>query len=252
MPGLKRPVRLIHLSDLHASDVVPDSLIEDAIEMAVVAKPDAIAVTGDFITTADGFDRRFLVKQLTRLGNTAPTFAVLGNHDGGRWASTRGGFLTAEYLAAVLAEAGIDLLHNRSARLPGSGLQLAGVGDLWSDGVNASAAFANADPALPTIALAHNPDTKDLLAASQWHLMLSGHTHGGQVVMPITGLSPAPVQDRRYIAGLKDWNDRWIHVSRGVGNARGFRFNCRPEVTLLELSGSSDPGSRRTALPPLT
>ena len=65
--------------------------------------------------------------------------------------------------------------------------------------------------------------------------MLSGHTHGGQVVMPITGANPAPVSDRRYVEGLKPWRDRWIHVSRGVGSIKGVRFNCRPEVTLLRL-----------------
>ena len=53
--------------------------------------------------------------------------------------------------------------------------------------------------------------------------------------MPIFGLSPAPVRDKRYVKGLKPWNNRWINVSAGIGNIDGVRFNCRPQVNLLEL-----------------
>jgi predicted MPP superfamily phosphohydrolase len=83
--------------------------------------------------------------------------------------------------------------------------------------------------------LSHNPDTKVFVADYRCDLMLSGHTRGGQVVAPVLGISPAPVWDRRYVAGLKRWRDRWIHISRGIGNIRGVRFNCRPEVTRIRL-----------------
>jgi hypothetical protein len=85
--------------------------------------------------------------------------------------------------------------------------------------------------------LAHNPDSKDILGAYPWDLMLCGHTHGGQVRLPIVGPAFAPVRDKRYVEGLKPWNDRLIFVTRGVGNYVGVRFNCRPEVSLLNLVG---------------
>jgi predicted MPP superfamily phosphohydrolase len=65
--------------------------------------------------------------------------------------------------------------------------------------------------------------------------MLCGHTHGGQCQIPFVGAPFAPIQDLRFLEGLQPWNDRWIHVTRGVGNLHGLRFNCRPEVNLLNL-----------------
>jgi predicted MPP superfamily phosphohydrolase len=67
--------------------------------------------------------------------------------------------------------------------------------------------------------------------------MLSGHTHGGQVLVPLVGTRFIPVQDKRFIAGLKEWNGRQVYVSRGVGSLAGVRFNCRPEVTVLQVTG---------------
>jgi predicted MPP superfamily phosphohydrolase len=96
------------------------------------------------------------------------------------------------------------------------------------------------------ILLAHNPDTKDFLRDTpdflarkqpqdNWRLMLSGHTHGGQVGIPGLRGHLAPVLDRRYLDGLGRWNDRWVHVSSGIGNAHGLRLACRPSITLLNL-----------------
>ncbi len=65
--------------------------------------------------------------------------------------------------------------------------------------------------------------------------MLSGHTHGGQVVLPFLGERFVPVRDKRFIAGLKQWNGRQVYVTRGVGSIRGVRVNCRPEVTILDV-----------------
>ncbi len=92
-------------------------------------------------------------------------------------------------------------------------------------------AFTDVAADAPAILLAHNPDTKDVLADRPWDLMLSGHTHGGQVVLPFVGERFVPVRDKRFIAGLKEWNGRQVYVTRGVGNVAGVRINCRPEVT---------------------
>jgi predicted MPP superfamily phosphohydrolase len=205
--------------------------------MAVDASPDLICITGDFITHRTGFDPRWYVKALSRLSAKAPTFAVMGNHDGGLWAARAGHFETTAEVGRIVVNAGIRLLENRCEQIQcnGADLQLVGVGDLWAGNAEPAQAFERASPALPTILLSHNPDSKAVVAHHPWDLMLSGHTHGGQVVVPVVGLNPAPVWDREYIAGLNRWNDRWIHTSRGVGSIRGIRFNCRPEVTLLHL-----------------
>ncbi len=68
-----------------------------------------------------------------------------------------------------------------------------------------------------------------------WDLMLCGHTHGGQLSLPVIGTPFAPVRDKKYVAGLHKWNNKQIHITRGVGNVLGLRFNCPPEVSVLEL-----------------
>jgi predicted MPP superfamily phosphohydrolase len=137
----------------------------------------------------------------------------------------------------ILEEAGIELLHNRSAapEVRGSKINLVGVGDLWSDEIDADRAFADARRGRPTVLLAHNPDSKDELRRKEWDLMLSGHTHGGQVIIGYDGSRYAPVEDKRYVAGLKPWGTRQIHVTRGVGNIAGVRFRCRPEASVLAV-----------------
>jgi predicted MPP superfamily phosphohydrolase len=66
--------------------------------------------------------------------------------------------------------------------------------------------------------------------------MLCGHTHGGQVVVPLLGAPIVPVRDRRYVAGLNQWRERWIYTTRGVGSLYGIRFGCRPEVSILSVT----------------
>jgi predicted MPP superfamily phosphohydrolase len=240
LPGFRPqfPIRVLHLSDLHASIFVPPSLIDHAISLGLAAKPDLICVTGDFITLREGFDASAYAQLLRRLPAAAPTYAVLGNHDGGSWSRDHHGFPDHRVVDRILEEAGIDLLHNRSARVgvAGSGLTLAGVGDLWSHEAQPARAFAGVTADEPVLFLAHNPDTKDRARAWPWHLMLSGHTHGGQVIVPFEGQRYAPVADKRYVAGLRSWGARQIHVTRGVGNVGGVRFRCRPEVSILTIS----------------
>ncbi len=235
--NLTRGVRILHLSDFHASPVVPFSLIENAVELGLDTKPDIICLTGDFVTDATPFDRAAYANILRQLPAAAPTFATLGNHDGGPWAGSHGGLKDTASICALLAASNIPVLHNRSevVRVHGQSLRFAGAPDLWSGEVNGAAAFAEASANDPAIVLAHNPDTKDLLADFPWDLMLSGHTHGGQVVLPLVGARFVPVRDKRFIAGLKPWKGRQLYITRGVGNIDGVRVNCRPEVTVLDL-----------------
>jgi hypothetical protein len=231
-------LKLLHLSDLHASWAVSLGFIEEAVEIGLGLKPDLICITGDFITGKyDAFDR--YARVLAKLPAAAPAFACLGNHDGGRWSKARGGYESTQPVRQLLQQSRIELLHNRSIalRLNGREVRLTGMADAWSENVDMAAAFAPAKagggPA--HILLSHNPDTKDFLKFHHWDLLLCGHTHGGQVVLPWLGAPWAPVRDKRFIAGMYSWNHRWIHITRGVGNVHGVRFNCPPEVSLINI-----------------
>lgn len=238
IPGLKGKIRVLHLSDFHASREVPFSTIAKAVALGIAAKPDLICLTGDFITRAERTDFAAYSALLRPLKKLAPTFASLGNHDGG-WAGNSDSYEDSSLVRAMLADADIPLLQNSSwvLQLGGTEIRLAGVADLWSGHVDPEAAMPAASRELPTILMAHNPDTKDVVASSRWDLMLSGHTHGGQVLVPLIGDSYIPVRDHRYIAGLKPWGTRQIYITRGVGSLAGVRFMCRPEVTVLDLAG---------------
>jgi uncharacterized protein len=235
---LGKTVRIVQLSDLHASEVVPLAFLEHAIGLALAQKPDLICITGDFITYGKGWEPASYSKILRKIPERVPCFASLGNHDGG-WPTQWGNKpYSTEAVKKLLAASGLPLLFNASTTISvrSQTVRLVGLGDLWANDCLPQFAFREVpNDGLPTVVLSHNPDTKDLMPQYPWHLMLSGHTHGGQVVMPVLGLCPAPVQDRRYIKGLKPWNDRLIYVSAGVGNIDGVRFNCRPQVNVLDL-----------------
>jgi predicted MPP superfamily phosphohydrolase len=238
-PAEAQPIRVLHLSDLHASGYVPLEFIAQAIQLGLAEKPDLVCLTGDFITKhftrfADYAD------VLKPLAAAAPVFACLGNHDGGKWAARPryGGHADHSEVRKCIAASGATVLLNQSHNimLRGRKLRLVGVGDLWADELRAPEAFASISSDTATVLLLHNPDGKDAAADFSWHLALCGHTHGGQCRLPFFGTPFAPVRDHRYVAGLNRWRDRWIFTTRGVGNLHGVRFNCRPEVSLLTLT----------------
>jgi predicted MPP superfamily phosphohydrolase len=237
IPG--QPVKILHLSDFHASWCVSLAYIQQAIKHGLQLQPDLICVTGDFITQlfddVDGYSR-----VLARLKGSVPVYASLGNHDGGDWARRHHGHPDTTWVCNLLDKSGIELLENRAMdlRIKDRAIRLVGLGDLHARRLRPEEAFSSdaSAPAPYSIVLSHNPDAKELLARYPWDLMLCGHTHGGQLWLPLIGAPFAPVVDTRFIAGLYRWNNRWIHITKGVGNIWGLRFNCRPEVSLLTLT----------------
>ena len=231
-------LKILQLSDLHASELVSLDFIEEAVQLGLREKPDLICLTGDYITR-DYHEWNAYARVLSALPKAAPTFATLGNHDGGEWCAKVHGYTTSKHVRDLMVKSEIPLLDNsaKQLNLRGWKLNVVGLGDIWQQDFRPEQAFASAstDKDCVTTVLSHNPDTKDGLKDYNWDLMLSGHTHGGQVSLPFIGAPVAPVKDKRFVKGLHFWDERWVYVTKGVGNLYGVRINCRPEVSLLTL-----------------
>ena len=229
--------RIVHISDIHESPQVPMDFIEEGFAAALALKPDIICLTGDFITRRI-HDRIAYRAALSTLADAAPTFACLGNHDGGRWAGRHGGYATPDAVADILGESGAVILSDESQMIAvgDANVRLIGIGDLWSQPLNLERAFDfSQDEKTPRIVLGHNPDLKDSIVSYDWDLLLAGHTHGGQVRLPILGTPFGSVRDRRFLEGLHQWSGRRLYVNRGLGNLRGVRFYCRPQITAIDV-----------------
>ena len=230
-------ITILHLSDLHHSDAVSLRYLWRSLQRAIQGQPDLILLTGDYITTRID-DARFL-EILKLLPQAAPTLACPGNHDGGAWAQAMDGYATTGPIKRLLEEAGIHYLENdwTLINIRGVALAIGGMGDLWARQCEPEALqepFNTAQADLKLL-LSHNPDSKTKLVALKWDLMLCGHTHGGQFRLPILGAPFAPIKDKAFLVGLCAYDNRWIHVTAGLGNVHGLRFNCRPEISVIKL-----------------
>lgn len=228
-------LRLVQLSDIHIGTWINLARLSQAAQLALSTKPDILLLTGDYLP-GYGWSAWYksqladLVTGLRPLASACPTFSILGNHD-------HRTNVTA--VRSALAGLGtIDLtntvypLQNGSARL-----YLAGVDDL-------NAGYPRLDRVLkqlpadgPAILLAHEPDFADISAATgRFALQISGHTHGGQVVLPFIGPPLLPRNGRKYPSGLYKVGEMYQYTNRGIGTGyQGIRLNCRPEITLFVL-----------------
>jgi predicted MPP superfamily phosphohydrolase len=233
VPNLPTPfqgLRIVHLSDIHHGALVPLSIVRWVVNRTNRIARDLVLLTGDYVHERSSHEQMDRVWPV--LGElTAPegVYATLGNHD--HWADT-------ERSWRWLARTGFDL-HHRSVVLVREGEQLwiVGAGDLWEDHVPLDDLLAGIPEEACRIVLAHNPDTADTGFAERIDLMLSGHTHGGQVRVPGLGAPVLPVQNKTYSSGLV-YSPRGlaIFISRGIGWAvYPVRLNCLPEIAVLEL-----------------
>ncbi len=241
LPAELRGLRIAQLSDLHLSPRVSGAYLREQFERTVSLSPDVIVLTGDFITRADSRYQNELTELLKVLQAPRGVYAVLGNHDFGVYQGlfpARVGPFLADRTTTTVAAAGVQVLRNavQVIERAGARLQLAGLDDLWSGSCDPAAAFRDVDPALPCLALAHNPDTLINLKDYPCRWVLSGHTHGGQVRIPLLGAPILPVVNRRFDKGLIAVGDQRLYVNRGIGHLIPVRINCRPEITLFELT----------------
>lgn len=254
LPASIRGNRIVQLSDLHYDGLrLSEEMLEQAIITSNQAEPDLVVLTGDFITN-DPAPIYKLIKRLKKLQSRTGIYAVLGNHD--IWYRTAQAEVTA-----ALKNIDIKVLWNQIAYPLGKDLPLVGLAEYWSKGFNPASVMNQIDDTIPRIVLSHNPDTAEILQQWRVDLQLSGHSHGGQIVLPEIGplvvyykefARRIPKEVRQFIPFLKpDYakvleNWEWaqglhkigknqLYVNRGLGTYFPGRLFCPPEVTLITL-----------------
>lgn len=235
LPQALDGLEIIHLTDLHLRGYGPFE--QDLLR--AVARLDApiVAVTGDFLAGPGGADA--LIPLLMEIGRERTVFGVLGNHDHRPPVNTRA-------LANDLARAGVRLLVNSSEIVlaRGARLRIAGVDDPHTGRDDLEAALARDGDSRdePVILLAHSPDVFPAAVEAGVHLVLAGHTHGGQICLP-GGYAPWTNSrlGRRFAAGLFRDGPTRMFVSRGIGTVRwNIRLFCPPEIAVVRLVRAAD------------
>ncbi|MFW6359857.1 MAG: metallophosphoesterase [Chroococcales cyanobacterium] len=259
LPASLEGTTLVHLSDFHYDGLLlTDALLAEVIEITNQAKPDLILLTGDYVTNSPKPIHK-LAKELKFLESRAGTYAVLGNHDL-YFPSSQ------EEITTALTNVGIQVLWNDIVYPLGKGLAIVGLPDFWSREFHPNPIMEQLDPDVPNIVLSHNPDSAEVLKPWRVDLQLSGHTHGGQIVIPgkgsvpswiyasrhkipeifwpwipfLKGKWPKVVQNWQWGQGYHQVGNNVLYVNRGLGTFPPGRWFCPPEVTIITLTQKNE------------
>lgn len=235
LPRLPREfdgLRVAFLTDIHHGPFVGLDFITTVVRTTLALEPDLILLGGDYSSREPKYIAPCF-EVLSGLRAPLGVYGVLGNHD--YWHGL-------DETRAGMAAAGITELTNSGVWLTrgASRLRLAGVDDLWRGKPDVGVALGDASAADACLLLSHNPDVAETLRDARVGLMLSGHTHGGQVVVPGYGAPIVPSRyGQKYLKGLVEAPFTRVYVSRGLGSVSPpMRFGSRPELTLATLSAA--------------
>lgn len=217
-------LRIAHFSDIHLIGCPGDAYHDLVVEKLLQLEPDLFVFTGDLLDKEELIPRAS--ELFRRLVAGAPGYFVLGNHD---WC------LRHEEIRAAITETGWTGLAGESATVSAAGLSILVAGS--------ELPWMGSDPVVPQresedlrLLLSHTPDLRNFADQEDFDVMLCGHNHGGQVVLPLVGPVYSPsIYGVKYAGGVYRYRDLVMHVSRGVGAKDLLRWNCPPEISLLEF-----------------
>ena len=239
LEGLGQPLdgyRLVQISDLHAGPAASFGYLAEQLARVSEMAPDLVVITGDCV---DGLDKHLpqYAAMLKSLRATDGVLAVLGNHDYYRVGGHRYIADVGDTVAAALNDAGVRVLRNETVtvRRGGAAVQLVGLEDKWAESYDATAAMRSLTPGVPAISLFHTPDSFPDVVGSDIQWSLAGHTHGGQVVLPLLGALYCNLRLTKFASGHYRVGEQHLYVNRGLGWLKRVRFNCRPEITVFTL-----------------
>lgn len=240
---IRTPLKIAVLSDIHIGPYKGKTFLERIVQRTNDLLPDIVLLAGDFI-----FDPEADLNLLAPLANLHPsigTFAVLGNHDQGQYQSILGKRIIrpdlGEIVSTRLTDLGVRVLRNEHITIPiiDEKMIVAGIDDIWTAHADLDATLAGIDPQSPLILLVHNPSIIDDPESHRAHLVVAGHTHGGQLRLPMIGaLPPIPTTlgpDMIHGTFSID-HDTTLAITRGIGetNARA-RLFAPPEIMILHV-----------------
>jgi uncharacterized protein len=224
--------KIVQLSDLHArSGIMDRQQLEKVANIANQQEPDLIALTGDYITDNADKAEEMLANAFSQLKATDGVVSIMGNHD-----------REEDYhipLERAFSKAKVKFLNNTVYSIDRSGhkLNIAGVDDVYYERANLPQTIDKLPQTGTNILLAHEPDFIDIAAATnRFGLQLSGHSHGGQIVIPFLPRVTALLA-KKYISGHYTVGGTQLYVSSGVGTTGipQARINCRPEIAVIVL-----------------
>lgn len=235
LPPAFKGFRIVQLSDIHFGSLFSDSRLRKVVQEVNQLQPDIVVLTGDFLSDkydTDTVSQPDILKSLTAiLQEIKPRkgiYAIWGNHDRADRVELNSHF----------TRAGITILCNEATFIEKDSqrLCLIGIDDVWRTFVNPEQALWKVKKNDCVIALVHKPDFAAQMAAYPVALQLSGHTHGGQIQFPGTGLIRHRFVDLTYRDGLFQIGKMQLYVNRGVGlTGLPMRIGSRPEITCITL-----------------
>ena len=222
-------IRIAQITDLHLGFLVSASFVENIVHLTNSLRTEVIVCTGDYVhesNTIEEIEKVWPI--LSKLEAKHGVYSVLGNHD--HWADI-------DRSLYWLDRSGQNIRHACKPIYKGKDrILIGGTGDYWEDELLIDKTFSCSDENECRLLLSHNPDSVDTIFNTPLSLVLSGHTHGGQVVIPFLGPPVLPVKNKNYSSGLIATPRTQLFISRGIGWAiYPVRFNCYPEIAVLEL-----------------
>jgi predicted MPP superfamily phosphohydrolase len=274
LPSELEGLSIVHFSDLHWNNQFSTLLRRKLIRKVNSLQPDLILFTGDFLCRSRLENPEGLKLTLESLKANVGCFAVLGNHDYDQFVTVNkkgdydveapskasniskgfkrlfcGVNLTKhvtdqarqvkmhEDLMTLLQQTPFQLLNNTSKLVAynGSWINICGLEEYTLGRFNPDFAFKHYQAHYPGIILSHNPDILPMLKHYPGNLILAGHTHGGQVNLPILWKRFTRIEHDQFKRGLKTLDKKWVYINRGISSLMKFRWFATPELTFITL-----------------
>lgn len=223
--------KIVQFSDTHIGFHYSLEQLEKLVQTINEQNPDIIVFTGDLVDAPNDYNwNKKLIRILGSLKANYEKYWIYGNHD-------HGGYGT-NIVKNVMDQSGFKLLQNQHVTIHKGqkSFVLAGIDDVMLGDPNLEKALEQADPSLFTLLLAHEPDFADRAVEYPVDVQLSGHSHGGQIRLPIIGHLYTPMYAEKYVQGKHQIGNLTLYVTKGIGTTRlPYRFLCKPEIYVYTL-----------------